>query len=150
VCCCCLAAAAVQLCIYPARFTLMDMFWPEESATADTDAAPTASQRCHTVGLTLALVLGSLLFAIFVPSISELFTLLGSTTGALVGFILPTAMYLKLGPDTDKQSARRALCKVMLATTIVIALLTTARSLQFAIQTKAADLLRQPASANKA
>ena len=49
------------------------------------------------MSLTLLLVFGSLLVAIYVPSISELFALLGSTTSALIAFILPTSMYLALG-----------------------------------------------------
>jgi amino acid transporter len=98
--------------------------------------------------LTLFLVLASLIFAILVPSISELFTLLGSTTGALIAFILPTAIYLRLGQHGEKQRVRRHLCVVMLVIASLLAVATTVRSLIFIAETKAHDLRQSPESAH--
>jgi len=139
------------LCIYPARFTLQDMFFPGDLLPPEGEEEEAEAQRCgpHTILLTLLLVITSLLFAILVPSISELFTLLGSTTGALIAFILPTAIYLRLGQHTEKQQVRRKLCIVLLVVASLIAVATTTRSLVFIAETKAHKLRQEPTSAHE-
>lgn len=116
--------------IYPARFTLHTLF----DNTADGAEPPSATRS---VIYTLSLVYGGLMVAVVVPSISQLFSFLGATTGSLIGFIMPGAFYLKLIPaDHGMANTRlhRALCWLMVTGGGVLATVTTVRSIQTFVQ----------------
>jgi amino acid permease len=115
------------LCIIPARFTLKDMLFKDDATVAESAFAPRSAL------ITLGLVVSSLLFAILVPSISELFTVLGSTTGALIAFILPASFYLRLAEKGEKQLVRRRLCKLMLVGATLMMVVTTYRSIEYVV-----------------
>jgi amino acid permease len=106
--------------IYPARFTLHTMFVDDDTPVS----------TIHTVGFTLVLVFGALAVAIFIPSISELFSFLGATTGSLIAFILPSIFYLKLIPTDGDTKTHRRLCVMLAAGGVLLAIVSTYRSLQ--------------------
>jgi len=63
-----------------------------------TESRASLLSRFHSVVLSVSLVGGSFMIAVFTPGVSELFALLGATAGAIISFILPAAFYLILIP----------------------------------------------------
>lgn len=88
---------AFPLNIYPARFTIEMMFFGRQSPSL-----------FRFVGLTCLLVFGSLALAVYTPSINSVFALLGSTTSAVVCFILPAMYYLRVFPASAKSVDARS------------------------------------------
>mmetsp|Transcript_10841 Transcript_10841/g.16153 ORF Transcript_10841/g.16153 Transcript_10841/m.16153 type:complete len:517 (-) Transcript_10841:174-1724(-) len=68
--------------VYPSRFTIEVLLFP--------DAKPSAFRR-HTITI---LFVGLVVFcAVFIPNISTVFSVIGSSSAVLVSFILPAAFY---------------------------------------------------------
>lgn len=128
--------------IYPARFTLQTMLNREEHL----HSPPPPTNHSQTIVLTLGLVFTAFFVAVYVPSISELFSFLGATTGSLIAFILPAIFYLRLTPllpsssqpeeeyDVKVMRRNRMICILMATGGTLLATITTFRSLQLFVQ----------------
>jgi len=105
--------------IFPCRYSIeMVLFFNQPQLISRTVSMIIASS---TVALTFVI-------AVFLPSISIVFEIIGSTSGAFVSFILPGYFFIKLcpGPVTHKRKLR-ALGLVVLG--VVVAILGTCMSL---------------------
>jgi len=51
------------------------------------------------IKVTLITLIGCYLLAIVVPLISDIITVIGTTTNPLVGFVFPSLFYIKLNPE---------------------------------------------------
>eukprot|EP00386_Alphamonas_edax_P007581 GDKI01025261.1.p1 GENE.GDKI01025261.1~~GDKI01025261.1.p1 ORF type:complete len:540 (-),score=102.97 GDKI01025261.1:54-1673(-) len=98
--------------IFPCRFSLETAMFHEK---------PEMITRTTSVVISSITVAMSLLLALYLPSISDVFSVVGSTAGAFVSFILPGWFYLKLmpGPITHHRKLK-ALALVILGTGIAV------------------------------
>mmetsp|Transcript_302 Transcript_302/g.290 ORF Transcript_302/g.290 Transcript_302/m.290 type:complete len:146 (-) Transcript_302:48-485(-) len=87
--------AAYPLCIFPARFGLESALLVLYPSRFDSDDSGRAS-RAVVILLTAMTVLLSLGCAILAPSMAQVFELVGSTSGALTCYILPSYFYICL------------------------------------------------------
>ncbi|KAF4660759.1 hypothetical protein FOL47_007027, partial [Perkinsus chesapeaki] len=87
--------AAYPLCIFPARFGLESALLVLYPSRFDPDDSGRASRTVVTL-LTAITVLLSLGCAILAPSMAQVFELVGSTSGALTCYILPSYFYICL------------------------------------------------------
>jgi len=99
--------------IYPARFTLEMMFFKHSKPS-----------RIRFLLMTTIMVGLSLLVALYVPNLDAVFSILGSTTSAVVCFILPPAFYLRALPGNLCASGKLPSLALFLSG-IVIAAVTT-------------------------
>lgn len=67
----------------------------------------------------------SLLVALVVPNVSVVFSLVGGTSGALLGFILPSVFVIRLGL-TDHDSTKKMIAYGLIIAGLLIAILSTA------------------------
>ena len=74
--------AAAPLCVLPSKDTIEELFYKEKGMTSK-----------QNFFVTLALVCVNCVLALFVPSIGDAMTLVGSTINPIIGFILPVVFY---------------------------------------------------------
>lgn len=74
--------AAAPLCVLPSKDTVEELFYKEKGMTSK-----------QNFFVTLALVSVNCVLALFVPSIGDAMTLVGSTINPIIGFILPVIFY---------------------------------------------------------
>ena len=110
--------SSLQLNIFPARTSVLALFCPRAEVSRATEIA-----------VTVALVMTSLLLAIYFPGLAGLFSLLGSSSGILFAFILPPAYYIKLCDKTHQ--CMRSVCWIMLISGCLLAVLSMIRSIQY-------------------
>jgi hypothetical protein len=116
----------LQLNIFPARTALLDLLWPHQAVS-----------RLHENLATLTLVFSALLLAIFVPGLTSLFAVLGSSTGLILAYILPAAFFLELMPRTEKNQWMRKAAWLLVGGSSLMMLLTLSRSVRFLLQPQA-------------
>ena len=119
--------------IYPARSALAVMLCIERRSGRQA-ISPFVDRL-----LTVILVGASLVVAIYLPSISQLFALLGSTVGFIIALTLPGAFYLKLIPRRNQGQAMRVFCWFAIVASIVLTILTTVKSVWFTIEQRTKD-----------
>ena len=74
--------AAAPLCVLPSKDTVEELFYKEKGMTSK-----------QNFFVTLALTTVNCVMALFIPSIGEAMTLVGSTINPIIGFILPVVFY---------------------------------------------------------
>lgn len=112
---------AFPLNVFPCRFTLEMMFFSSQGS------------RIPFICLTVGIVVLSALLAILLPGIDVVFSLLGSTTSAVVCFILPAAFSLKLKPH-DRWSASWVAEWAFLVAGVVVGIVSTCISILHILQ----------------
>eukprot|EP00501_MAST-03F_sp_TOSAG23-6_P002246 GSMAST32.ASY1.ANO1.2346.1 assembled CDS len=89
---------AFPLNIFPCRYTFDVMIY--KYALRGKESNPPFSHTRHII-LTLILCTGALVVALFVPELSYVFELMGSTASAFVCFVLPALFAIKLDNDPN-------------------------------------------------
>eukprot|EP00816_Leptocylindrus_hargravesii_P008976 CAMPEP_0196807422 /NCGR_PEP_ID=MMETSP1362-20130617/7404_1 /TAXON_ID=163516 /ORGANISM="Leptocylindrus danicus, Strain CCMP1856" /LENGTH=347 /DNA_ID=CAMNT_0042181343 /DNA_START=48 /DNA_END=1091 /DNA_ORIENTATION=- len=92
-----------------------------ETAHAHTGMIP----RSRQLVLSVLYSVSSLLLALVVPNVSIVFSLVGGTSGALLGFILPPVFVIRLGL-TDHDATKKMIAYGLIVAGIFIAVLSTA------------------------
>jgi len=100
-----------------------DSFAPKDETVRQSAAEPTRRQRC---GLTVVLLVSSLMVSFFMKSIMVVWSIVGSTVAFLVAFILPSLFWYRLiGQAPTTSALKRNSALVLLAVSIVLAIACT-------------------------
>lgn len=115
------------LCVLPCKEAIEEMFWKKTSILRDEydknqmgeeTMSPTAN-----VFVTLALCTCSFLLALFLNTLGDALTIVGSTTNPVVGFIIPIMFYWKLTPDVPIFSRKKIVSLIVAVLVVAISII---------------------------
>ena len=93
------------LCVLPCKEAIEELFWKKTSVLiVDTNGRKTwgANEKMSPVAnalVTLALCSAAFALALFLDTLGDALTIVGSTTNPIVGFIIPIMFYWRLNPE---------------------------------------------------
>lgn len=119
---------AAPLCVLPSKDTVEELFYKEN---------PDGMTKIQNLAVTFLLVTVNLVLALFIGTIGDAMTLVGSTINPIIGFILPCVFYWPF----IKKEAGHTKDKVMMFVTVIIIVVASVLSLVqfFAPATPSAD-----------
>ena len=93
------------LCVLPCNEAIEELFWKKTSILIDDKNGGKVwggSEKMSTLAnifVTLGLCTASFILALFLSTLGDALTIVGSTTNPVVGFIIPIMFYWRINPD---------------------------------------------------
>jgi hypothetical protein len=104
---------ATPLTILPCKDTVEELFMP-----ANQKLNPKQNLLC-----TFVLVAISFLISIFIPNIGDIMTILGATTNAGIGFLLPIVYYLKLEHKAPRFAPHKVVAYIVFVSMVLCSII---------------------------
>ncbi|TNV72093.1 hypothetical protein FGO68_gene7968 [Halteria grandinella] len=118
------------LCVLPCKEAVEEMFWKKTSILIDANDVdakrPWGDERMSPRAnffVTLALCTASFILSLFLNTLGDALTIVGSTTNPVVGFIFPIMFYWKLTPDIPILSRQKIFSLIVAVLVIAISVI---------------------------
>jgi len=116
------------LCVLPCKEAIEEMFWKKTSIlVVDTNGRKTwsGSEKMSPLAnalITFALCSASFVLALFLSTLGDALTVVGSTTNPIVGFIIPIMFYWRINPDAPLLSRGKIVSLIVGVLIVVISI----------------------------
>lgn len=118
------------LCVLPSKEAIEEMFWKESSVLRDSSSPDQSSPlKDQTMSfkanflVTFLLCTASYLLALFLNTLGDAITIVGSTTNPVVGFIIPIMFYWRLHQDQPFCSRGKVLSLIVAVLVIAVSVI---------------------------
>jgi amino acid permease len=101
--------AAAPTCVLPSKDTFEELVYPEKGMS-----------NVQNIFVTIGMCVISFGFAVAIPGIGDVITILGCTTNPLIGFIFPIVFYLRIIPDIP--TYKKIFCWLILVFIVVVSI----------------------------